>query len=90
MAKRVLIVSYLAYLPSILLLIFTRSFSGIALTMLSIGFAAGIFKPLVSATVRATTDRTNSTLGFGAFRSTSPGSHRKRRPAFTWARTFSQ
>ncbi|MFZ2492517.1 MAG: MFS transporter [Thermoanaerobaculia bacterium] len=65
--KRLLIVSYLAYLPSILLLIFTKSFSGIALTMLSIGLAAGIFKPLISATVRATTDRTNSTLGFGIF-----------------------
>lgn len=65
--KRVLIVSYLAYLPSILLLIFTKSFSGIALTMLSIGLAAGIFKPLIAATVRATTDKTNSTLGFGIF-----------------------
>jgi proton-dependent oligopeptide transporter, POT family len=65
--KKVFIVSYLAYLPSILLLIFTKTFSGIALTMLSIGLAAGIFKPLVSATVRATTDRTNATLGFGIF-----------------------
>jgi dipeptide/tripeptide permease len=35
--------------------------------MLSIGFAAGIFKPLISATVRATTDSTNKTLGFGIF-----------------------
>lgn len=65
--KKVLIASYLAYLPSILLLILTRSFSGIALTMLSIGLAAGIFKPLVSGTVRAVTDRTNKTLGFGVF-----------------------
>lgn len=65
--KPVLIASYLAYLPSILLLMFTRSFSGIALTMLSIGLAAGIFKPLVSGTVRATTDKTNKTLGFGIF-----------------------
>jgi MFS family permease len=65
--KPVLIVSYLAYLPTILLLILTRSFSGIALTMLSIGFAAGIFKPLISGTVRATTDTTNKTLGFGIF-----------------------
>ncbi len=65
--KKVLIVSYLAYLPSILLLIVTESFSGIALTMLSIGLAAGIFKPLISATVRATTDSTNKTLGFGIF-----------------------
>jgi len=65
--KKVLIVSYLAYLPSILLLIITESFSGIALTMLSIGLAAGIFKPLISGTVRVTTDGTNKTLGFGIF-----------------------
>jgi dipeptide/tripeptide permease len=65
--KKVLIVSYLAYLPSILLLIVTRSFSGIALTMLSIALAAGIFKPLISGTVRVTTDATNKTLGFGIF-----------------------
>ncbi|OQX86860.1 hypothetical protein B6D60_05315 [candidate division KSB1 bacterium 4484_87] len=65
--KKVLIISYLAYLPSILLLIITKSFSGIALTMLSIGLAAGIFKPLVSGTVRVTTDGTNKTLGFGIF-----------------------
>ncbi len=65
--KRVLIISYLAYLPSILLLILTKSFSGIALTMLFIGFAAGIFKPLISGTVRLTTDGTNKTLGFGIF-----------------------
>jgi dipeptide/tripeptide permease len=65
--KKVLIISYLAYLPSILLLMFTKSFSGIALTMLSIGFAAGIFKPLVAGTVRVTTDASNKTLGFGIF-----------------------
>jgi len=65
--KKVLIISYLAYLPSILLLIFTKTFSGIALTMLSIGLAAGIFKPLISGTIRAVTDRTNKTLGFGIF-----------------------
>lgn len=65
--KKVLIISYLAYLPSILLLILTKSFSGIALTMLSIGFAAGIFKPLISGTVRVVTDKTNKTLGFGIF-----------------------
>jgi dipeptide/tripeptide permease len=65
--KKVLIISYLAYLPSILMLIIFKSFSGIALTMLTIGFAAGIFKPLISATVRATTDKTNKTIGYGIF-----------------------
>jgi dipeptide/tripeptide permease len=65
--KKVLIISYLAYIPTILLLIATKSFTGIALTMLGIGFAAGIFKPLISGTVRVTTDSTNKTLGFGIF-----------------------
>ncbi len=65
--KKVLIVSYLAYLPSILLLMVTKSFSGIALTMLSIGLAAGIFKPLILGTVRTVSDSTNKSLGFGIF-----------------------
>jgi proton-dependent oligopeptide transporter, POT family len=65
--KKMLIISYLAYLPSILLLIVAHSFSGLALTMLCIGFAAGIFKPLVSGTVRVVTDNSNRTLGFGIF-----------------------
>lgn len=65
--KKMLIISYLAYLPAILMLIIFKSFSGIALTMLTIGFAAGIFKPLISATVRATTDSTNKSMGFGIF-----------------------
>lgn len=65
--KKVLIASYLAYLPSVVLLLYTRTFSGIALTMISIGLAAGIFKPLISGTVRAVTDATNKTLGFGIF-----------------------
>ncbi len=65
--KKVLIIAYLAYIPSILLLLITKSFSGIAVTMLCIGFAAGIFKPLISGTVRLTSDSTNKTLGFGIF-----------------------
>ncbi|MCG6921909.1 MAG: MFS transporter [Acidobacteria bacterium] len=65
--KKTLLVAYMAYLPSILLLIFNKTFSGIALTMLTIGFAAGIFKPLIAGTVRAVTDKSNKTLGFGIF-----------------------
>ena len=37
------------------------------MSMLCIGFAAGIFKPLVSGTVRVVTDNTNRTVGFGIF-----------------------
>ena len=65
--KKVLIVSYIAYLPSILLLLYTKTYSGIVITMLCIGFAAGMFKPLISGTVRAVSDKNNKTLGFGIF-----------------------
>jgi len=65
--KKTLLVAYMAYLPAILLLILNKTFSGIALTMLTIGFAAGIFKPLIAGTVRAVTDKSNKTLGFGIF-----------------------
>ena len=65
--KKVLLISYLAYIPSILMLMYTRTYSGIAFTMITIGFAAGIFKPLVSGTVRLSTDSSNKTLGFGIF-----------------------
>ena len=65
--KKMLIVSYCAYLPTILMLIFLKTFSGIALTMLCIGLSAGIFKPLIAGTIRAVTDSSNKTMGFGIF-----------------------
>lgn len=65
--KKLLIFSYIFYIPAILLLAVFKSINGIAFAMLVLGFAAGIFKPLISATVRATTDSTNKTVGFGIF-----------------------
>jgi len=65
--KKVLIASCLAYLPAILMLIYTKTFSGILLTMLAFGLAAGTFKPLIAGTVRVVTDQSNKTVGFGIF-----------------------
>lgn len=65
--KKMLIVAYLAYIPSILLLLVTKTFSGVALVMMFIGFAAGIFKPLISGTIRVVSSSDNKTLGFGIF-----------------------
>ena len=65
--KKLLILSYIIYIPAMLLFTLTDTLGGIAMAMLTLGFAAGIFKPLISATVRATTDETNKTLGFGIF-----------------------
>ena len=65
--KKMLIVSYFAYLPSILLLLYAKTLPAIAATMLLIGMAAGFFKPLISGSVRVTSDAGNKTLGFGIF-----------------------
>ncbi|MFB6341360.1 MFS transporter [Saccharicrinis sp. FJH62] len=65
--KKMLMFSYIFYIPAFLLFMITDTAGGIAMTMLILGFGAGIFKPLISATVRATTDSTNKTLGFGIF-----------------------
>ena len=65
--KPVLIVSCLIYLPAILMLRATESFAGIAIVMLMIGLGAGTFKPLISGTVRVTSNIANKTLAFGIF-----------------------
>src|SRR5262245_176079 len=65
--KKMLIVSYLAYLPAVLLLLVATDYYPLLFTMLSIGFAAGIFKPLIAGTVRVTSDSTNKTLGFAIY-----------------------
>jgi dipeptide/tripeptide permease len=65
--KKLLMLSYAIYIPAMLLFTITDTLGGIAMAMLTLGFAAGLFKPLISATVRAVTDETNKTLGFGIF-----------------------
>jgi MFS family permease len=65
--KRMLLVSYLLYLPGFLFLIVTRQYLLVILVMSLIGIAAGVFKPLIAGTVRLTTDQSSRTLGFGIF-----------------------
>ncbi len=65
--KKMLLFSYLLYLPGFLLLILTKEYFLVLLIMILIAVAAGFFKPLIAGTVRLTTDETNRTLGFGIF-----------------------
>jgi dipeptide/tripeptide permease len=65
--KRMLLVSYLLYLPGFLLLLVTQQYLMVLLVMALIAVAAGVFKPLIAGTVRLTSDETNRTLGFGIF-----------------------
>ena len=65
--KRMLMWSYVLYLPGFIFLTLTREFAAVLAVMSLIAVAAGIFKPLIAGTVRLTTDHTNRTLGFGVF-----------------------
>jgi MFS family permease len=65
--KKMLMWSYVLYLPGFLFLILTRQFVAVLSVMALIAVAAGLFKPLIAGTVRLTTDQTNRTLGFGIF-----------------------
>jgi MFS family permease len=65
--KRMLLVSYVLYLPPFILLIFIKDLLGIALILILLSVAAALFKPLPAGTVRLTTDKTNKTIGFGIF-----------------------
>ena len=65
--KRMLLISYVLYLPPFILLIFIKDLLGIALILVLLSTAAALFKPLPAGTVRLTTDKTNKTIGFGIF-----------------------
>jgi MFS family permease len=65
--KRMLLISYVLYLPPFILLIFIKDLVGIALILILLSTAAALFKPLPAGTVRLTTDKTNKTIGFGIF-----------------------
>ncbi len=65
--KKMLMWSYILYLPGFLFLTLTQNFYLVLAIMVLIAVAAGLFKPLIAGTVRLTTDQTNRTLGFGIF-----------------------
>jgi len=65
--KKMLLVSYVLYLPPFILLMFIKDLVGIALILVLLSTAAALFKPLPAGTVRLTTDKTNKTIGFGIF-----------------------
>ena len=65
--KKMLMWSYVLYLPGFLFLTLTQNFYLVLAIMVLIAVAAGLFKPLIAGTVRLTTDQTNRTLGFGIF-----------------------
>jgi len=65
--KLTLFISYLLYFSSFLIMPFCKSFTAVFLDYLFLALAAALFKPIISATIARTTNKENSSIGFGVF-----------------------
>lgn len=65
--KRTFFLAYAIMVPSYFLLGQFKSFEGFLFAFLLVALGAATFKPVVVGTVARTTDKTNSSIGFGIF-----------------------
>ncbi len=65
--KRTLIFAYLLYIASFVIMPSCRTFMTVFVNYLFLAVGAAMFKPIISATVARTTNKENSSLGFGVF-----------------------
>lgn len=65
--KRILILSYIILSSGYLLMGYASSYASMFMAFLYVGLGAGLFKPVISATIAKTTTEKNSSIGFGIF-----------------------
>ncbi|MCF8235488.1 MAG: MFS transporter [Bacteroidales bacterium] len=65
--KKVLVISYIILSIGYLSLGYVSSYTSVYLVFLFVALGAGLFKPVISATVAKTSEGKNSSLGFGIF-----------------------
>jgi dipeptide/tripeptide permease len=65
--KRILIISYLILISGYYMMGTIRSYGAMWFVFLYVGLGAGLFKPVISATIRKTTNESTSSIGFGIF-----------------------
>ncbi|MDR2413381.1 MAG: MFS transporter [Odoribacteraceae bacterium] len=65
--KRVLLLAFLVYASAFLLLPMFSSFTAVFLMYLYLAVGAALFKPVISATVAKTTDKSTASIGFGIY-----------------------
>ncbi|GET32621.1 MFS transporter [Prolixibacter bellariivorans] len=65
--KKTLYIAYSVYTTAFLAMPFFHSFVSVFAIFLYLALGAALFKPIVSATVAKTTDKTTSSIGFGIF-----------------------
>ena len=65
--KRILILSYLILISGYYFMGTFRSYGAMWFVFLYVGLGAGLFKPVISATIRKTTTDSTASIGFGIF-----------------------
>ena len=65
--KKILILSYIILISGYYLMGQFKSYGGMWFVFLYLALGAGLFKPVISATIAKTTDDSNSSIGFGIF-----------------------
>lgn len=65
--KRILILSYIILSTGYLLMGYATTYVSMFMAFLYVGLGAGLFKPVISATIAKTTTKKNSSIGFGIF-----------------------
>jgi len=65
--KRILILAYLILGSGYLLMSYVTTYTSMFLAFLYLAVGAGLFKPVISATIAKTTTKRNASIGFGIF-----------------------
>ncbi len=65
--KRVLILAYIILMTGYYLMGIFRSYTAMWVVFLYLGLGAGLFKPVISATIRKTTSHKTASIGFGIY-----------------------
>lgn len=65
--RKVLIVAFVILSSGYYLMGVVSSFAAVFITFFYVAIGAALFKPVISATIAKTTDKSNSSLGFGIF-----------------------
>jgi proton-dependent oligopeptide transporter, POT family len=65
--KRILILAYIILISGYYLMGTVRSYTALWFVFLYLGVGAGLFKPVISATIRKSTNEKTSSIGFGIF-----------------------
>ncbi len=65
--KKILILAYIILISGYYLMGMVRSYAALWVVFLYLGVGAGLFKPVISATVRKSTNEKTSSIGFGIF-----------------------